>query len=174
MEYIFLAGIHGVGKTTLAKKLELALDIKVIAISDLIRESGKAIVQSKKETDDISGNQELWKLELERINISEKHLLLDGHFCLIDRSKNIIRLPFSTFEGTKMGKIILLKKDPHEIRENLLRRDNYDYSIKFLRRFQESEETQAINYARIKDIKLFKYSNDTVFSSLIDFITIEP
>lgn len=56
MEYIFLAGIHGVGKTTLAKKLEQEIDIKSIAISDLIREAGRMIVESDKETEDISGN----------------------------------------------------------------------------------------------------------------------
>ena len=41
MAYIFLAGIHGVGKSTLANKLKKSLDINTFSVSDLIRKSGK-------------------------------------------------------------------------------------------------------------------------------------
>lgn len=112
----------------------------------------------------------MWKLELERINISEKFLLLDGHFCLIDKNKNVVPLAFKTFEDTQMSKIILMKRDPHKIRESLLKRDNHVYSVEFLKKLQEREEIQAIKYAEEKAIKLFNYNEETVLSTLIDFI----
>lgn len=171
MNYIFLAGIHGVGKSTLAVKLENELDLKSYSISDLIRKAGKFVDISDKKTESISQNQELWKVELKKINISEKILLLDGHFCLLDKNKNIITLPSTTFEGTQMSKIILMQKSPQTIRRNLLERDNSEYSIEFLRRFQETEKYQAIKYSKDNNIRLFNYDEGVSFLELIDFIT---
>ena len=64
MEYIFLSGIHGVGKSTLVTKLRKEIEIKSFSVSDLIRRAGKNINATAKNTSDISRNQELWKNEL--------------------------------------------------------------------------------------------------------------
>ncbi|HHQ5516648.1 TPA: hypothetical protein ACSREQ_002574 [Clostridioides difficile] len=48
MKYIFLAGVHAVGKTTLTKELEKKIDIVSYSISDLIRKSGNNIPKNEK------------------------------------------------------------------------------------------------------------------------------
>lgn len=170
MEYVFLAGIHGVGKSTLAKRLENELNLKAFSVSDLIRNAGKKLDLADKKTDDISQNQVLWKKELSKLRISEEILLLDGHFCLLDKNNSIIPLPFETFEGTKMSKIILMRKNPKTIRGHLLKRDNREYSVDILRKLQNNEEKQAFKYSKEKNIPSFVFDESADYSKLIDFI----
>ncbi|PEA54519.1 hypothetical protein CON64_12495 [Bacillus pseudomycoides] len=171
MDYIFLSGIHGVGKSTLAAKLKNVIDIKSFSVSDLIRKAGKRINTSTKNTNGIAQNQELWKNELNKQDNDGSILLLDGHFCLLDLEKNITALPFATFKGTHMTKIIFMQDKPQVIRERLLKRDNNEYSIELLAEFQNSEMRQAIKYSEENNIKLFIYDENASFSDLINFIT---
>jgi adenylate kinase len=119
LKYIFLCGIHGVGKSTLASKLKSFIDIKSFSVSDLIRKAGKKLDTSTKSTEGIQQNQDLWKKELLNLDINESILLLDGHFCLLDVAKNPTPLPFSIFDGTNMTKIIFVKNKPSVIRDRL-------------------------------------------------------
>ncbi|MFJ7939187.1 ATP-binding protein [Peribacillus sp. NPDC096622] len=171
MEYIFLSGIHGVGKTTLANRLKNIINIKSMSVSDLIRKAGKKLDNTKKNIDGISKNQDLWKKELNNIDIGDSKLLLDGHFCLLDIDENITRLPFSTFYDTNMTKIVLMKNNPYIIRDRLLSRDKKEYSIDLIDKFQQCEVQQAINYSTEKKVNLFIFDQDESISKLADFIT---
>jgi adenylate kinase len=171
MEYIFLSGIHGVGKSTLASKLKNLIDIESFSVSDLIRRTGKNLDTSTKNTGGISQNQELWKNELHKLDIHGSILLLDGHFCLLDADKNLTPLPFSTFEDTNMTKIIFMKNNSSVIRERLLKRDKKDYSIELLENLQECELNQAMKYSADNDINLFIYDESRHLSELLNFIT---
>jgi adenylate kinase len=79
-DYIFLSGIHGVGKTTLANKINEVYPVYQKAVSDLIRSAGKRIEENNKSTLDIENNQLLWKGELNRLPLKNRILMLDGHF----------------------------------------------------------------------------------------------
>ncbi|WP_394508924.1 AAA family ATPase [Priestia aryabhattai] len=171
MEYIFLSGIHGVGKSTLARKLKNSLDIKSLSVSDLIRKSGQPLDSSNKKTTNISGNQELWKNELNNLNLGISKLLLDGHFCLLNEDENIISLPFSTFDDTKMVKIVFMRNKPEVIRNRLLERDKSDYPTKLLREFQDCEMKRAMEYSAENKIDLFIYDEERPLSELLNFIT---
>ncbi|EOO19709.1 ATP-binding protein [Bacillus cereus] len=170
MEYIFLSGIHGVGKSTLVTKLRKEIEIKSFSVSDLIRRAGNNINTTAKNVSGISRNQELWKNELNKIEQDGCILLLDGHFCLLDSNSNITMLPFSTFEGTNMLKIILMQNKPQVIRERLLKRDNNEYSIELLEEFQNSEIRQTIKYSEQRNIELFIYDETEPFQELINFV----
>ncbi|MFK4324751.1 adenylate kinase [Bacillus sp. RC97] len=170
MEYIFLSGIHGVGKSTLAAQLEKEINIKTFSVSDLIRKAGNNISTSIKNTENISSNQDLWKVELNELNIGDSKLLLDGHFCLLDKNRNIISLPFSTFKDTRMKKIICIEAEPQMLRERLLKRDKNEYSAALLSEFQKCELQQGTRYSSENNISLFVYNEKKTFSELINFI----
>ncbi|HDX9708503.1 MULTISPECIES: ATP-binding protein [Bacillus cereus group] len=170
MEYIFLSGIHGVGKSTLAAQLEKEINIKTFSVSDLIRKAGNNISTSIKSTENISSNQDLWKVELNKLNIGDSKLLLDGHFCLLNKNRNINSLPFSTFKDTCMKKIICIEAEPQIIRERLLKRDKNEYSVALLSEFQNCELQQATRYSSENNISLFVYNEKKPFSELINFI----
>ncbi|MEH7623891.1 ATP-binding protein [Bacillus thuringiensis] len=170
MEYIFLSGIHGVGKSTLAAQLEKEINIKTFSVSDLIRKAGNNISTSIKSTENISSNQDLWKVELNKLNIGDSKLLLDGHFCLLNKNRNINSLPLSTFKDTCMKKIICIEAEPQIIRERLLKRDKNEYSVALLSEFQNCELQQATRYSSENNISLFVYNEKKPFSELINFI----
>lgn len=170
IDYIFLSGIHGVGKSTLANKINNEFQIFKISVSDLIRQTGKRIEEKQKNTSDIDNNQLLWKKELNHLSIGNKLLILDGHFSLLDKKRKIVPLPFSTFEGTKMKKIILKKERPEIIQERLSNRDGILYSIEELTNFQQAEEERANLYSKISSIPIFTYDSDDYFYDLIKFI----
>ncbi|PGA30052.1 hypothetical protein COL80_02180 [Bacillus thuringiensis] len=170
VEYIFLSGIHGVGKSTLVKKLQNDMDLEAFSVSDLIRKAGNDIKISQKSTDNISRNQEMWKSELNNLELTDSKLLLDGHFCLLNSKNEIKPLDFATFKGTNMGKIIFMKNNPQVIKERLFKRDRIKYSIELLADFQEFEMCQAIKYSQENDIELFMYDEIEPYSELIRFI----
>ncbi|PEV91657.1 hypothetical protein CN442_09785 [Bacillus thuringiensis] len=170
VEYIFLSGIHGVGKSTLVKKLQNDMDLEAFSVSDLIRKAGNDIEISQKSTGNISRNQEMWKSELNNLELTDSKLLLDGHFCLLNSKNEINPLDFSTFKGTNMSKIIFMKNNPQVIKERLFKRDRIKYSIELLVDFQEFEMCQAIKYSQENDIELFMYDEIEPYSELIRFI----
>ncbi|HDR3655089.1 TPA: AAA family ATPase [Bacillus cereus] len=170
MEYIFLSGIHGVGKSTLVKKLQNDMDLEAFSVSDLIRKAGNNIKISQKSTGNISRNQEMWKSELNNLELTDSKLVLDGHFCLLNSKNEIKPLDFETFKGTNMSKIIFMKNNPQVIKERLFKRDRIKYSIELLADFQEFEMCQANKYSQENDIELFMYDEIEPYSELIRFI----
>ncbi|MGR5862820.1 ATP-binding protein [Bacillus pacificus] len=170
VEYIFLSGIHGVGKSTLVKKLQNDMDLEAFSVSDLIRKAGNDIEISQKSTGNISSNQEMWKSELNNLELTDSKLVLDGHFCLLNSKNEIKPLDFETFKGTNMSKIIFMKNSPQVIKERLFKRDRIQYSIELLADFQEFEMCQAIKYSQENDIELFMYDEIEPYSELIRFI----
>ena len=170
IDYIFLSGIHEVGKSTLANKINNEFQIFQISVSDLIRQTGKKIGEKQKNTSDITNNQLLWKNELNNLPVGNKLLILDGHFSLLDKTRKIVPLSFSTFDGTNMKKIILKKENPKIIQERLSSRDGVFYSVEELTNFQQAEEERANSYSKISSIPIFTYDSDAYFYDLIKFI----
>ena len=167
---VFLSGIHGVGKTTLTNKLKNDLKIDCHSVSSLIKKSGASILLNKK-TKNIDSNQDKWKDELQKLQISNnKILLIDGHFCLLDEKNKIVELPLDILDGTDTNKIILMKRATSIIQERLFKRDNKLYSIDKLDCFQKKEERMAKKIAVQKNIPLYIYDENASYNALIKFI----
>lgn len=172
MEFTLLVGIHGVGKTTLTKKLKKLLTITSLSISDLIRKSGNNIQTNDKLTKGINQNQELWEEELIKIPFDEEEIVfLDGHFTLLNQEGDIIKLPFSTFDGINLNKIILKIEEPKVIQERLENRDHKEWDVKLITDFQNSEIERAQEFSKLKNIPIFVYESNSQMSDLEDFIS---
>lgn len=164
-------GIHGVGKTTLTDTLKNKLSITSIAISDLIRKSGNNIRTNEKFTKGINQNQEVWKEELIKMSFDKgETVFLDGHFTLLNQEGEIIKLPFSTFDGLNLNKIILKIENPEVIQERLERRDQKEWDVKLITDFQNSEIERVREFSKLKNIPIFVYENNSQMSDLEDFI----
>ena len=171
MEYVFLSGVHGVGKSTLLSELSGDKDIIIESVSNLIRQAGNNIDKSNKLTKNINSNQELWKKKLnEIVSLDGKKLILDGHFCLLNSNGEAIALPEDTFEGTKMEKIILKKEKPEIIKERIERRDGTVWSIETIELLQNIEEERAHFFSQQQNIPLFIFDNDELYQELLEFI----
>ncbi|WP_338946726.1 AAA family ATPase [Fusobacterium canifelinum] len=146
MKIIFIAGIHGVGKTTFCKKYELK---NVYTASELIK--NYKIIDGKL-TKNIFENQDIL---IEAISqIKEEKIYLDGHLCLLDFSGKIKELPLELYKKLNILEIILLISTPFKIQERLNKRDKTIYNVELLKKFQEKEIERAKYIAQELNIKL--------------------
>ncbi|EIB6518886.1 TPA: AAA family ATPase [Enterococcus faecalis] len=170
MKYILLAGIHGVGKSTLLDQIEKVYPIEAYTISSLIKKADQQIDTSNKQTKEITENQNLWKKELKKIDSLSPKIILDGHFTLLNNTGEIVPLPFETFENVDIVGIVLKKEIPEVIQSRLFNRDNHAWELERIQEFQEVEENTVRSYSLNAKIPLFVYDNTNQFDDLINFI----
>ena len=171
MHYALLVGVHGVGKTTLLNNLRDDIQFTALSISDLIRQAGNEIRLNNKFTGNIANNQELWKQELATYPFQKDEIvILDGHFTLLDSLGQIIELPYSTFDGLKINRIILKIEDPSIIQKRLMKRDNSHWDKDLIDSFQAKEQRRVIEFAQLEKIPLFLYDNDSKLEELKQFL----
>ncbi|WP_196424182.1 ATP-binding protein [Commensalibacter melissae] len=125
---IFVAGVHGVGKTTLCEKFinnfnnkskDLLISIKHESSSQLIKKiKTDFTLENNKKTITSDYNQELLINEVNKIKNNYDYIILDGHFCLLDSNDNITPLKINVFKQLNLDYIILIEpKDISQLKE---------------------------------------------------------
>ncbi len=142
---VFVAGIHGVGKTYLCQRLEESMDIGHFSASQLISEfKSEKLSGTDKSVKDISNNQDLLLKAIEKYIPPTRPTLLDGHCCLLNSDNEIERIPIETFIGIEPCSVIVLYDEISSVVEKISGRDGVSYDAKLLSCFQNEE----IKYAR--------------------------
>ncbi len=162
--FIFLGGIHGVGKTTLCEKIFIPEGYHCITASSLIKESG-VILDQNKQVRDISDNQIILINRLILEKQKYKRLLVDGHYCLINKQDQIVPIDIEVFRNIKPSVFILLKDCASKVVNRLKERDDKKWNQLFLDQFQEIEEQHAKYIAHELSIPLQILSNEDMLSS---------
>ena len=139
---LFLAGIHGVGKSTLAEFLSDETGMQHYSSSELIKAQKQAPVDIKRSVIDPEDNQSYLLKALDRVISEHQLLILDGHFTLWD-GKKIYRVSRSLFEALPIAGVILLVGDPQDTSFRLQRRDSQRWSINDIISLQDEEISQA-------------------------------
>lgn len=135
---IFVAGIHGVGKTTLCKYIFQKYNIKHYTASTLIAEA-KERPFTTLFIKDIDKNQTTLINAVNQIRDENQEYILDGHFCLLNEFKSIERVPPKTFELLGIKTIIVLTENINTIYTRLKDRSGIEYSLDMLYKLQEDE-----------------------------------
>ncbi len=159
---IFVGGIHGVGKSTVCKKLCDDIGGIYLSASKLIGAYRNKLllknIDNGKLVADIDKNQDfLVKAVAENIEQDRKYLL-DGHFTLLDSSGTIQTIPLSTFAGLMLTAAIVLTDDPVLIQKRLLLRDGAQYDLKLLESMQIQELSHAEHVSLNLKIKFYEIS----------------
>jgi adenylate kinase len=171
---IFVGGVHGVGKTTLCKNIELRFNIEHFSASNLIaREKAEKHLRNK-QVENIAGNQDILVKAINEYLKNDNTYLIDGHFCLLNKDNEITKIPYSTYEGICPSAIIVLVDEPENIYTRLSSRDSIKHDLALLRSFQEQE----IYYAEyIRDKLNIPYlmcnatkSNDKIYTFIEDLV----
>lgn len=136
---IFIAGVHGVGKTTLCNDLTYRFGIEHFSASSLISKEKEEEHLCNKQVSNIADNQDYLVLAINKHFNSVSWYFLDGHFCLLNKHNEITQVPYSTYEGIAPSAILILVDNPESIRERLSSRDHIKYDLDLLRSFQEQE-----------------------------------
>lgn len=146
---IFVAGVHGVGKTTLCNALATKFGIEYFSASNLITKEKEEAHLRSKQVENIAGNQDYLVVAINKYLNDINWYLLDGHFCLLNKDNEITRIPYSTYEGIDPSAILVLVDKPENIQARLDLRDSIRYDLALLRSFQEQEIFYA-EYVRDK------------------------
>lgn len=142
---IFVAGVHGVGKTYLATPTAKQLGIKHATASQLIKEErGTKSWSENKRVDEVHDNQTALISALKKLQEKGESLLLDGHFVLRDETSIPITIDIEVFKALQIDAVILLEGDADTISERLSARGDQSWTSENLCSFASSELAHAI------------------------------
>lgn len=144
---IFIAGIYGVGKSTLCEKLSKKLKIPFYSSGDLISRVNGELYGANKVVKDKNKNQSILSNAVNQILLMHPSILLAGHFCIYNKNTEVDVLPEEIFSQLNIQKIILLETSEEIIINHLSKRDDKSYSIEQIAAIKEVEHAQAIKMA---------------------------
>lgn len=161
---IFVSGIHGVGKSTLCRELSRKFGWQHYSCSDLIKENSD-YVETSKLVAGVDKNQEALLRGVSQIE--EDIILLDGHFCLLDREEKVIMLDQQVFKSLDPVVVLNVTCDEKAIVERLLKRDGQALSSETLVEVQRIERTQADSFCTENQCQLLNYNSPECTNDLI-------
>lgn len=154
---IFVAGVHGVGKSTLCAALAKKEGILHRSAGQIIREADvRALSDDTKVVRDIDHTQKLLVAGVDRIRSGSRSLLLDGHFALINGSGEVEPIALEVFDALALDRIVLVHDSPREIRRRLIARDKDAFPVSTLAELQSVEVHTAEAVARAFAIPLIR------------------
>jgi len=142
---IFVAGIHGAGKTFLASRAAPNVGLFHTSASKLIREERTSQTwTSDKRVNDVDENQIALAAAIKRHNEQGIRLLLDGHFVLLDQEGEMIYLGADIFASLNLSGVLLVESDVRTVAQRIEERDQRQVSLDHLQAFMEAERNQAL------------------------------
>jgi len=158
---LFLGGIPGAGKTTVARELEQRWSvIHVVASSLLEQRTGSEIYERRTITDTVESetNQELIVSAYRRfvMNLECDWILLDGHY-IVPAMISLFPVKLQTFLELEVAQYAILICDPRHSLERLASRGTlptWGGSIERLQAYQDAELKHAHCIAAMTDQSL--------------------
>ena len=151
---IFIAGVYGVGKSTVCRKLENYLKIPAFSAGDLISEINGEHYGNNKVVKDKYNNQNILITAVKNKLVQTPKFLLACHFCIFNTKNEVEILPEFVYKEMPLSKIVLLETETSRICKNIQNRDNKAYSKEHLNDLIEKERKQAIKISSDLNIPL--------------------
>lgn len=167
---IFIAGVHGVGKTFLCNQILNKFSLKTYSASELIEGLKNEEFKNNKKIKDINSNQHFLLEAVNSIRKKEKVFILDGHFCLLNNKGEITRIPKETFLKISPNAIIILYDTSDNINKRLIKRDNVIYDVNLIESFQEEELKYSLEIAQILQVPYLKYTHTEDINKILGVI----
>lgn len=165
---IFVAGIHGVGKTTFSNKLKSKLNIAHYSASQLIRDFDPELFFADKRVTDIENNQDVLINSIIQ-NVPENFYILDGHFTLLKKDNAIEKIPKDTFKKLGITKTILLLEQPIIIHHRIKKRDNNKFlTLDEIDKMQQYELMHAKEVCDLYNIQLVTLNSSIDVEKYLD------
>lgn len=171
---IFVAGVHGVGKTYLCHQLKK--NMIVYSASELIEQYGKIRYNGYKKVCDIETNQNYLVDAVKQKEKQGREFVLDGHFCLFNAAGDVEKIPRAVFKELNIEGIILFWDKEEKIQRNMLKREGDSDKLKLhkIRELQEMEMEYARDIAQQLDVSLaiINASDEDAVSKCRQFIAV--
>lgn len=153
---LFVAGVHGAGKTTLARSLATELECPFKSAGELLREKGVHPDQKVKTVRNVEGNQDALVAALDQLDLGNSVLILDGHFCLLNSDGLVQPVPMRTFQSMGLVGIILVEAEVGDVHDRLSVRDGTTISVETIAALQVEERTRARLVSEELHVPLFQ------------------
>lgn len=154
---IFIAGVYGVGKSTMCSALAKMLHIPAFSAGDLIGLINGEKYGASKAVIDKESNQAILAERIQQLLKQNERIVLAGHFCIFNSNAGIEILPESVYSALSISQIILLEANAQTIISNLCRRDGMDYSLRSISELIEKEREQSKRIAARLNCPLITY-----------------
>lgn len=152
---IFVAGVHGVGKTYATKPACQKLGLVYATASQLIKEErGLASWDVSKMVSEVDQNQLALVSAARRIRESGATLVLDGHLVLRRATGEHERISVDVFRSLACSAILLIRSPVAVLQERLRARQDTSWSDDELTVFSNAEDVHAQDVAEALDIPL--------------------
>jgi adenylate kinase len=133
---VFISGVHGVGKTTLARRLSNALQLPYVTASTMLT----GFDQPGLATADVLVKQsEFIALRIRQILQSAHLLLVDSHCVLLDTQGDCVKVAMSIYQDIQISAIILLTDNPRQIHARQRQRGGLVLDVKKIAQLQDEE-----------------------------------
>ncbi|MFZ5566980.1 MAG: ATP-binding protein [Pseudomonadota bacterium] len=152
---IFVAGVHGAGKTFATKPACQKLGLVHATASQLIKqERGQTTWNGAKIVSDVDQNQAALISAARRIRESGATLVLDGHFVLRRAPGDHERLPIDVFRALDCSSILLIRSPVAVLLERLHARLDTSWTEAELLEFSMAEDVHGAEVAEVLRIPL--------------------
>lgn len=152
---IFVSGVHGVGKSYFCNMVKKAIGIETYSASTLIELEKHSGFAKNKLIPDIDDNQQYLLRAVNELKTAGCNFILDGHFCLLNASGEITRIPNDTFTSLAPESIILLMEKSEVIAARRKARDGFEVPVQDIEAFQQEEFAYAKEVAANIGAKFF-------------------
>ena len=161
---IFIAGIHGAGKSTISRELAKLLGASHVTAGDLIRASASAtnkVTVGVKAVPNVDANQQLLIRGLAVYRARNAGpLLLDGHFMLRTPDGAIAEIPVAVYQAIAPVAVLLVETDAVTIHSRLMERDKEAVPVAIITELARRERAQAERVCDDLKIPLLAVSGD--------------
>ena len=113
MGVYFLAGIYGVGKSTLGNELSRQMNMPFFSAGDLISEVNGETYGANKVVANKDENQSILAQRVRQLLVKHPKILLAGHFCIVNSKGKVDPLPEHVFGELSIENMFLCKTFPH-------------------------------------------------------------
>lgn len=146
---VFVAGVHGAGKSFATKPACQKLGFVHATASQLIKEErGQSTWDAAKVVSDVDQNQVALITAARRIRESGATLVLDGHFVLRRAPGNHEALPIDVFRALHCSSILLIRSPVPVLLERLQARQDMSWSEAELTEFSKAEDAHGAEVAK--------------------------
>jgi Archaeal adenylate kinase len=152
---IFVAGVYGVGKSTLCEQLSNMLSIPAFSSGDLISSVNGEQYGANKVVSDKNKNQDILVVEVNKKLRMYHDIILAGHFCILNINGAVDYIAKSVYKNLCVDGIILLEAPTDQILTNLAARDHKNYNYRQISKLQDAERIMAQKVTNIIESKLY-------------------
>ena len=150
-QLVLIGGVHGSGKSFICEKLAFDLPfLTCISASRIVEHVGSA-----KSVNNVLDNQKLLTERIRKIKDNHEMTIVDGHFCVMDKGRDIQYVGEDIFKCLSPSVLVLVKTCPETIRHRILIRDNIEYSLSFIEKLSQEESYWAAYTSEVLDIPLY-------------------